>query len=396
MTHQWILGFFVVAQVGCAGPEISRGGDDPSPSGTPSPLPSPPPDATDAVFDLSILHEVSITVDPQYLAVLDGDTGERVPCDVTFDGVTVTNAGIKRKGASTISPLSGKPSLSIKFNHFVPGQKLLGLKKLILNNSILDGTFSNEHIGYEAYRQAGLPGPRTAHAIVTLNGFTYGVYVVKEAVDKQFLARTFGAGNEEGNLYEGGGDFVGLAGEPALKDEVEENRSRADFDALKELVINTPDDQWEQQVSTRLDLNQYLSTYAVDAVAGHFEGYSLQLTNFYMYNHPADSRFVFLPHGMDLLGFVGDPYEATGPALLAQKVRQIPTLDARYRAEVTRVLEGWDVPALLARVDQVGVVLHSTSRTDARTLADLDSYDNNSGPLIRQFIESRKTFLATP
>ena len=61
---------------------------------------------------------------------------------------------------------------------------------------------------------------------------------------------------------------------------------------------------------------------------------------------------------------------------LRLRVREIPTLDARFASEKARLLaDVWDVAATDARVDQVGALLHSTPRTEAAVLDDIASYD---------------------
>ncbi len=58
------------------------------------------------VFDLDVLHEVAITVAAGDLATLDSNQDVRVRCTITFDGVTVADAGCKKKGTSSLRPLS--------------------------------------------------------------------------------------------------------------------------------------------------------------------------------------------------------------------------------------------------------------------------------------------------
>jgi len=102
----------------------------------------------------------------------------------------------------------------------------------------------SEHTGYQIYRMAGMPAPLTAHTLVTFNGKPYGLYVIKEAINKDFLARNFGEKNNQGNLYEGtwpadpGENASGLE----LKNEKEEMRSRADMIAFNKASKMTPDE----------------------------------------------------------------------------------------------------------------------------------------------------------
>ena len=354
------------------------------------------PDPTEKVFDLGRLHEIAIAVAPEYLDTLDTWTPEqpRVPCTFTFDGVAIARAGIRRKGGSTWG--SAKPGYSVKLDEYVTGQELFGLDRLLLDSAGTDPSFLHEHLGYELYRSAGLPARRTAHAAVTFNGVDKGLFVVAEAHDKKFLRRTFGDGNQGGNLYEGWCcfDFVSRTDRIDLKGEVEEMRGRDDLDALIAIILDAPDDRFEELVTARLDLSGFITGYAVDAAVVHWDGYSFQTNNYYLYDDPADGRFVFLPHGMDqLLGdLAADPF-VRPKGRLSQRIREIPALDARFRAEVYRVVdEAWDLPALLARIDQVAAILQATPRSGEATLRDLDSFDRNLGPT-REALARRKQTL---
>lgn len=339
------------------------------------------------IFDLDVLHEIEITVDPMYLDALENDREARVPCTFVFDGVAVENVGVRQKGGiGSVSTLAGKPGLSVKIDEFVAGQRLHGEKKLVLNNALQDPSFLHEHLGYEVYRRAGVPAKRTSHGVVTLNGFTYGFYVINEAVDKTFLRRHFGEGNDEGNLYEGEccADFVTAPENVLLKDEVEEMRSRADLLALADTVLTAPDATFPAAVGARLDLDGMITSYAIDAIFIHWDDYAFNTNNYYLYHDPVSDRLVMLPHGMDQL-LRGDDYDALRPPAqhgvwpngrLAQRVREIPTLDQQYYDESYRVIDdAWDVPALEARIDRVATVLRSTTRTDERTVSDLASFD---------------------
>lgn len=342
-------------------------------------------DPTLMAFDLETLHEIEITVEPQYLDELENDTENRVPCTFTFDGVVLPNTGIRKKGGiGSVASLNDKTGFSVKFDEFVAGQQLHGLDRLTINNAIQDPTFLHEHLGYEVYRRAGIPAHRTAHAALTFNGVGKGLFVLAESADKKFLRRYFGDGNEEGNLYEGEccGDFVWDPNHPELKDEIEEMRSRADLYALAAVITDAPDTEFEAQVRPLLDLDTFITGYAIDAVFFHWDGYSYNTNNFYMYHRPSDDRFIFMPHGMDqLLQWLEfDPFSWPN-GRLSQRIREIPALDAAYQAELYRVVdEVWDVPVLLDRIDQVAAVVHTSDRTDEAWLRDLGWFEDNYVP----------------
>jgi hypothetical protein len=358
------------------GPDAGAGGADGAVrTGSDGAAPGTNGLAATPVFDPTKLHVVSITVDPQHLAALDNDQTKRVPCTFTFDGVTLAKVGIRKKGSiGSSAPLAGKPSFSFKFDEITDGQRLHGLKKLALNNAKQDPTFVREHVAYEVYRRAGLPGPLTAHAVVTFNGEVKGIYVVREAVDGDFLRRTFGKEYDQGNLYEPI-DKADFAVDPEkakieLKDEVEEMRNRDDLRALARTVRETPDADWEKEVARRLDLRAYVTSYAIDALAAHWDGPHIGMygpNNYYLYHHPKDDRFVLVPHGMDQV-FQSASYDLrTAPmAVTSKRLLAIPALSAQFDEAVQRVLrEAWDVPALSARIDQAVAVVRAASLTGA-------------------------------
>jgi hypothetical protein len=219
--------------------------------------------------------------------------------------------------------------------------------------------------------------------VVTLNGFTFGLYVVAESIDKRFLEKTFGPYNKDGNLYEGPccGDFTDVD-HMDLKDEKDEGRSRDDLTELAGIVLNTPDAELEAALRERMDLDGFILGYALDAALDHWDGYSFEKNNnFYMYNNPEDDRFVFLPHGMDrvLEDVSFDPKTWPG-ARLSQRVREIPALNAAFEAASSRVAtEIWDVPALLAEIDKTAGVLGNAGAGGGERLeGDIAAFTTNA------------------
>ena len=361
------------------------------------------------VFDRDVLHEVSIMVAPSDLPSLDERTDTRVPATLVFDGVTLTQVGVRNKGATSFQPVAQKPGFSIKLDEFVQGQKLNGLKKLVLNNTVQDPTWCNEILTYDTYRKAGLPAPRVAHAIVSLNGEPKGIYTISEAINAQFLAHHYGAEFDQGNLYEGPWDFTKSVDEVDLKDEVEEMRSRDDLRALTDVVLSEADATYPDRLATVLDVDQFILGYAIDVVTVAWDGYAYDAWNFYLYDHPGDNRFVFLPSGAnwpyfrDAAGAAPtiDPMElpqlwgGSDPVgfLANERVRQIPVLHDRYVEQLIDVNHNaFDVPALHAEFDRLRTLLHSTTRTDDATQRDLRTFDEHV-EMAYDFVADRKAYL---
>ncbi len=213
---------------------------------------------------------------------------------------------------------------------------------------------------------------------MTFNGEDKGIFIIKEAIADDFLERSFGPGNDSGNVYEGFyhpqdmdlGDFALHPEELDLKDEVEQQRSRADMIAFATTVRTAPDATFETEVSARLELDHYVTALALDTLLGYWDSYAYFQNNYYLYHSPVTDKFVYLPHGMDQLQY-SPPGGPRGR--LAQRVREIPALDAKLDAEIARLRGSWPAARLLARIDQVKAVLE-TAPPGSRTDQDLASF----------------------
>jgi spore coat protein H len=358
--------------------------------------------AVDKVFDLSRLHVIDIVISPEGVENFVQRAETRYRCTLTFDGLVLNDVGIRQAGGN-IHPyrtIGNKPTLSIKFNEFVKGQKLHGLEKLVLKNQAQDLSLVNEHLTYEVFRRAGLAAPMTAHAVVTINGQLSGIYLMREPVNNEFMVRNFGADSEDGNLYEFDlrADFAQDPRGIDLKDEAEDRRSRDDLIELAAIVNAVPPEFFVQAVSPVLDVDRYLTYFAVEAVTSDMDGFSFHNNNSYLYRLPKTGRFIFIPHGAD------ESFWATGSAItrlsgpyhppwsqLARKVSSVPALFEKYQAEVARVSQApvWDEAALLERVAQVGRIL-ATAERKGRTAGDISRFESNR-KIVEDFIRSRGT-----
>jgi spore coat protein H len=260
----------------------------------------------------------------------------------------------------------------MKFNEFVKGQKLAGLNKLLLNNAVMDPSLVNEHLGHEIARQAGLAAPRTAHAAVTFNGQPYGFFVVREAINDDFLRRSFGKENEDGNLYEGG-DFLRDPESPELKDEVKEGRTRDDIRAISRLIQQAPLGTWIATVGAKLDITSFITGYAVELLTDHWDGYYFRPNNYYIYNHPGTGRFVFILAGLDALPFrpPPDPVSPPSSTLLGQRIVEIDETRGRLHQRMMEIVRDLDLAELHARLDEAGRILNTHVPTDQRSRDEL-------------------------
>lgn len=126
-----------------------------------------------------------------------------IPADVTINGTTVKNVGIRPKGNSSLSQVSrddttDRFSFKIKFDEYVDGQTWLGLDKIVVNNMFSDATYMKEYLSYDIMSYIGVEAPLYAFADIQVNGETWGFYLAVEDIEESYLERVY---DGEGELY---------------------------------------------------------------------------------------------------------------------------------------------------------------------------------------------------
>jgi hypothetical protein len=270
---------------------------------------------------------------------------------------------------------------------------------------VQDPSGLSQSLAYRLFRAAGLPAPRSNHALVYVNDEYYGLYSNVETEDKTFLARWFSS--DEGNLYEEGGSDLLPGSAPLFELETNEGENdRSDLEALIAAIARATPEDFSQAVGEQLDLDQYLSYAALEALAGGEDGYSYVLgtpNNFRLYRDPETSRFVFLPWGLDralrprfepelIHGWVPalEPYRSvwkTHSLLLSGCLASTPCRQAfteRLR-ELTTLFEELDLGAAARAEWQL---IAAAGQADPRKPAD-DDYAEHARTLLLEYIAER-------
>ncbi|WP_058485551.1 CotH kinase family protein [Defluviitalea phaphyphila] len=171
------------------------------------------PDYINKVFDKDQVTQINIEIDEENWNWLleNAAQEEYVVADITINGETFNNVGIRAKGNSSLNMVESDPttdrySFKIDFDQYIEGQTLYGLEKLALNNMIQDTTYMKEYISYSMFEEMEIPTPAYAFANITINGEPWGLYLAVETIEESFLERYYGS--IDGNLYkpEGGQD----------------------------------------------------------------------------------------------------------------------------------------------------------------------------------------------
>ncbi len=283
------------------------------------------------------------------------------PATLTVDGVTVADVGVRKKGFIGSNSIE-RPAFKIKLDEYVDGQELLGRDDMLLNNSVQDGTYMRQCLGFGLFSAAGLPAPRCNFAHVTVNGEDLGLYVHVERVDRDFLRRHFD--DASGNLYEGVySDFRDgwlATFEPETNEDTTADRSDL---AVVAAVLTLPDDQLEAALEQLIDVDQFITFWAVEGLIRHGDGYSSNANNFHVYRDPATGKLVFIPHGLDQImraEEVGHTAAVSvySESLLASRLLAIPSMRVRYVGRLRELFATvWSPEALSAEVARLRALL---------------------------------------
>jgi spore coat protein CotH len=326
----------------------------------------------------------------------DPEAGELQRAELLYDGDRVADIAVRAKGNSSLRSLvrqrSDRYSLKLDINHFVPGQRLRGLKKFNLNNGFKDASFLRETVAYELLRGTGLPASRTALADVWIADEHLGLYTVVEQVDNLFLKRHFddSAGNlykpdpPAGNLRYQGDDPARYRGMNLKTNEDSPDHSR--FIALLQALDSGDDDA----IAASLDIDQALRGLAANVALVNLDSYLGMGHNFYLYDH--NGRFVIVPWdlneaygnftcGCDRNGLYNLRIDEPTCGSLDERPLIARLLEnsgwrAQYHDEIRRLLDGgFDYEAMRQRVTELADLIRPFVERDERKFFSIAEFE---------------------
>ena len=366
-------------------------------------------DPGEYAYDLSRLLQVEIELDPadweilraQERNLMDLIGGEdciaeawESPYDwfigtVTIDGEELQQVEVRKKGLIG-SQSRVRPSLKLDFNDHIDEQEFDGLTRLTLNNGNQDASRIVPCLGYGLYADAGLPASRCSYARVVVNGEDLGVYANVEPVKDPLLERHFGS--SDGHLFEGALSDFREDWDGSFEDKNEDG----DFAPIEAVTAALASDDPVGEVAKHVDLDAYRSAWAMEVLIGHWDSYSGNTNNFYLYVDPADGQMHFIPWGIDAILKGREPFgedsstaivaSAALPAALAASSEE----RARYYDALDVLLaEVWDEDVLEARLEAAVELTADWVWPDG----DDDGAWQDSVDLIDDFIGSRRAVL---
>jgi spore coat protein H len=289
---------------------------------------------TDALFADGRVRTFKIEIRGSALTALQKDNCAYVRATVTEEGQVFRDVGVHLKGMGSFRPLQDKPSFAVKFDKYAPDQTYCGMSKLMLNNASQDGTYLAELLGCQMFRDAGVPSPRVTHAFVEFNGRKLGLYVLVEAMNKEFLRKHFKSAR--GNLYEAYLQDI----DQRLDQDNGSDASQADVKRLLEATrVPVNSNRWAR-LNEVLDVDRYVSHLVVELFTSHTDGYAMNRNNYRIYHEPTSGRFVFFGHGIDW-AFANTGVSIVPPesSLVTRAVLQTPEGRRMFRSRRRELFE---------------------------------------------------------
>ena len=314
--------------------------------------PTPEPDAAEALFDPSMVHDLRLTMKPE-----DWDT-LKVRClwdtyyiaDFQWRDMTVARVGVRSRGSGSRN--SHKPGLKIDFNEFVADQKFLKQKALILANAVQDPGMLNRRLANLVFARMGLPAPRVVHARVFVNDDYVGLYELVEEIEKPMMGRVFGR-DSNGKKRDGGylfeynwdenfnwtypGDdlaFYAALFDPKTRDEEAPSLLYGPIEDMFQAINEARDSDFASAAGEYLDLRQFVQFLAVERFTADIDGFLGKWgpNNFYVYRFEGGTQSVIIPWDRDLAFYelYDDILEGLERTVLGRRVMAVPALRRLY------------------------------------------------------------------
>lgn len=235
------------------------------------------------VWDASSVHEVSIDVDEdEFDAMLatyqESDEKEWLTADVTIDGQTITDAGIRLKGNSSLRDVDadadpGDLPWLIDLDKFVDGQSLDGWERFVIRSSTTE-TSLNEAVALALLEEAGLASEEAVSISFSANDSGSTLRLMVQDLDNRWDEATFGT---DGTLYkaEAGGDYSYRGDHPEAYDEVFDIEAGTDdhepLTDFLQWLEESSDEELAEGLADRLDVEAFATYLAFEDLVGNFD-----------------------------------------------------------------------------------------------------------------------------
>jgi spore coat protein CotH len=305
--------------------------------------------------------------------------------DVEFGGMLFTNTALRFKGNGTYLDAlrSYRKPFKLDFAKGNPGRNLGGRTEFNLGNLVADRSCLSDTLGYEFFRNAGVPSPRTGFARVFLDlegretNRLLGLYLLVENPDGEWARERFAATNVALFKPVTLELFSDLGSNWSAYQRIYDPKTRlseadqARVMGFARLVSHADDSEFARQVGAWVDVEEFCRFLACEVLLSNYDGILSNGQNFLMYLDPRTQRFGFIPWDLDhawgefpFLGTADQRERASiwtpwiGKNRFLERMLQVDAVRTLYRQELERLLSTqFDPERLGRRIDELAGTL---------------------------------------
>lgn len=302
------------------------------------------------------------------------------------DGNTHQYTGVGLRLRGNTSRFAQKKSFKIDMNEYGGSEDFYNLGKINLKGSHNDPSMIRERLAYYYMRQMGGAAARVNNVELYINGEYKGLYVNVEQIDKDFVKDRFG--NKTGNLYKCLYGASLRTSDDVWNDNVFELKTnetindRSDLIELIDVLNNTSASEFKTEIEKVLDIDQLLRYLAVEVMTGHWDGYSFNKNNYYLYHNSSTGKFEVIMYDCDntfgidwfgidwalrnvyTWGFTGEQRP------MFWRVLEVPEYRAQFTANLRFLVDGEFNSSIFPWIDQL--IEQNKSAAMADTYRTLD------------------------
>lgn len=339
---------------------------------------------------------------------------EYIPVDVTINGETFEDVGIRPKGNSSLSSTTrggeGRCSFRLEFDKYVEDQLCFGLDVLVLNNMFTDNSMVRDYVCFDMMRYMGVDGCLPGYAAIVVNGEYWGCYVALEGYESSFCRRVFG--HDRGHLYsvknnrlnfdsrsssgehegDGGGSLVYTG------DNVDNYLEIFNFpvyghsgtDDMQRVVSSIQALDEGRDLEEYWDVDQILRYFAVHTFVVNYDSYyAANSQNFFVYEYQGQSSVLPWDYNMafntsmsqiqDVTGLVNVPIdEPLSGSTMAERplfaqLMAVPEYKALYHDYLRQLCEGY-CGSYAQRAEKLQAMIDPFIYNDPSSLCSYEEY----------------------
>ncbi|MBQ8922415.1 MAG: carbohydrate-binding domain-containing protein [Oscillospiraceae bacterium] len=350
------------------------------------------------LFDQSRVHKIEIEMPNWSAFIADADSEEYYPCDITIDGETIKNVGIRTKGNSSRQFVSqanrDKYSFRVKFDKYDKYANYHGLTELCMNNMYSDPSCMRDILCYNACYEIGAYAPRCAYTDTYVNGSLYSFYFLAEQPGDTLAERL---SLSDGAVFYKAADKIGGNGgyDCSFKSSMELDNFEVKFgkdDTLQHIdevkqAINSFNTSNYKAIEEILDVPSFLQGFAVNAALCNYDSYNGQMAhNFYLVYSEGKMHYVCWDYNLSLGNFMDygasaesdirtAAYQTTVADRPLLKLLDVPEYRQMYEGYVKQIVAMYQDPE--RAVAPIASLIRPHVQADPRFFFTADQFESN-------------------